>query len=599
MRWLFILVAALLVAGVLVTVYGAFTGAARERELEHQMVAERVIDELERELSEILATEEARPFLHWRSEYVPDAQLANQVAPSRSPLVDLPQSGRVGGGKKSEWLLGWFQLDTDGHFSSPHESNPQAEQRLVELRAIANQVAAQLETGDLEGVRDEDLRDGQGVAEEVQEQTQAPPPQQRSVAIQQKLNRGAKIRQDRKAVAYNPPAQQLDNFLEQAGLSNADVAPTLGPAVDVVVSPMRAVLANDERLVLARRVTIGTGQFDQAVVLDRRALQSHLSREVLGSGELGADIGLRWASEGEGTPPTYRLEHVFAHPFQELRVDVGVSGIANPVTTRWITLLAVLILVLLAVALAAVYRETTSALAHARARTDFVSAVTHELRTPLTSIRMYAEMLESDMVPDETKQRQYHRTIRGEAERLGRLVEQVLTLARLERKGEATHGAIRPLRDSFAELERIWSAQPSAAETELVWTLPEDAADARVDDDLVQQVLTNLIDNAIKFSAGREGPTVVELRAQLADEPGRDRRVRISVLDRGPGVEPRILRKIFEPFLRGERELTRTTKGTGIGLAVVRGLVEERGGRVWAQNREGGGLAVHVELPLQ
>jgi len=80
--------------------------------------------------------------------------------------------------------------------------------------------------------------------------------------------------------------------------------------------------------------------------------------------------------------------------------------------------------------------------------------VTHELRTPLTSIRMYAEMLEGDMISSSDKRRQYHHTIRGEAERLGRLVEQVLTLARLERRGETPQGARAPLGETLTELER-------------------------------------------------------------------------------------------------------------------------------------------------
>jgi signal transduction histidine kinase len=113
-----------------------------------------------------------------------------------------------------------------------------------------------------------------------------------------------------------------------------------------------------------------------------------------------------------------------------------------------------------------------------------------------------------------------------------------------------------------------------------------------VDPDALSQVLVNLMDNAVKFSAKSEHKHI-EIEAATGEEG-----VVLSIRDHGPGVPDRQLSRIFQPFFRGERELTRKTKGTGIGLALVAGLIVEMGGRIAASNHPGGGLQVRVSLPV-
>ena len=251
-----------------------------------------------------------------------------------------------------------------------------------------------------------------------------------------------------------------------------------------------------------------------------------------------------------------------------------------------------MVVVVLVAGLTVLQRAVTTTVSYAEQRNDFVSAVTHELRTPLTTIRMYAEMLRDGMVPDPAKQRAYHATITSESERLSRLIGNVLELARMEKgqqRAEPVVGDVGPIVQQVVDSLRP-HAEAHGVGLEL--EVPDDLQPARVDCDALVQVLFNLIDNAVKFGKPKAGERSV---VRVALEAGSDG-VAVHVRDEGPGVPKQQLPLIFEAFYRGERELTRTTKGTGIGLALVAGLVADMGGRVRARNRDGGGLEVTVEL---
>ena len=204
--------------------------------------------------------------------------------------------------------------------------------------------------------------------------------------------------------------------------------------------------------------------------------------------------------------------------------------------------------------------------------------------TPLTSIRMYAEMLEAGMAPP-TAQKDYLATIRTEAERLGTLVESVLTFAELER-GKRAPGTQGSLEAVVHEVVRVLQPIATARGVRITVELGE-LGSTPVPRESLAQVLHNLLDNAVKFA---DAPHQVTLRAH------RDALLRLTVHNSGPPVPDALLRRMFQPFVRGENELTRRTKGTGIGLAVVRGLVQDLGGTVTARNAPGG-LEITVELP--
>ena len=347
---------------------------------------------------------------------------------------------------------------------------------------------------------------------------------------------------------------------------------------------------------MVRSVEIGERRWAQGLVLEREALAAWLEQEVLGSPELAGLVELDWGGYGYADAEAGRWTHRFAAPFDALEVSVELGGarVLDASGARAIVGLGLALALALVASLIAVERTLVGLHRSAEERERFVAAVTHELRTPLTSIRMYSEMLEQGMVPDPERQRSYHGTIRGEAERLSRLVEQVLTLARLDDRGAASpvwgEGERASVESVVASVVELLRPQAEARQLRVSVELDAAASKAQLPRDPLAQIVTNLFDNAIKFSpAGGE----VELLGTV--ESGK---VCLRVRDRGPGVEPEFLAKIFSPFVRGRREHEQAVAGTGIGLAVVAALVAELRGRVTARNRDRGGLVIEIEIAL-
>jgi two-component system phosphate regulon sensor histidine kinase PhoR len=228
------------------------------------------------------------------------------------------------------------------------------------------------------------------------------------------------------------------------------------------------------------------------------------------------------------------------------------------------------------------YRAGLRQIALARQQQDFVSAVSHELKTPLTSIRMYGEMLKEGWATEERRQT-YYDYICAESERLTRLIENVLQLARLTRNELRVELRPVPVGELMERLRPKIETQIERAGFELRLDCPAPNAVVHVDQDLFAQILINLVDNALKFSRDAEC-RAVEIGCTIHDA----RSVRFSVRDYGPGIPRDQMQKIFRLFYRSGNELTRETVGTGIGLALVRQLTLAMNGRVDVVNRDPG-----------
>jgi len=263
-------------------------------------------------------------------------------------------------------------------------------------------------------------------------------------------------------------------------------------------------------------------------------------------------------------------------PLSELELVFSVSELplgASGVWLAWITLAFVLVL---SGGCLAIYHFARGHLRLLRQQQDFVAAVSHELKTPLTSIRMYSEMLEAGWA-DENKKAGWYRYIRVEAERLSRLIANVLTLARMTRGQDTLELRTQPLGALLERIGATLGAPLTAADFTLERDIDPAAAVARVavDEDALTQVLLNLVENAIKFT-----PADAPRRIELAAHPAGADAVAVSVRDHGRGVPRAAQRQIFDLFYRAGDELTRETTGTGIGLALVRELVSAMHGRV-------------------
>ena len=240
----------------------------------------------------------------------------------------------------------------------------------------------------------------------------------------------------------------------------------------------------------------------------------------------------------------------------------------------------------------------------AEMKSNFVSSVSHELRAPIASVRLMAESLDRGTLRDPAKQRDYYKFIVQECRRLGALIENVLDFARIE-QGRKEYD-MQPT-DIAALLQQcVKVLEPSAAEKQVrLVTLIPDApiapeAAPMLDGHAIQQALVNLIDNAVKHSPA--GATVtVGLKSELngTPRPGTAPPVlRLFVEDHGPGIPSADRERIFERFYRRGAELRRSTQGVGIGLSIVKHIVEAHGGRVLVEGAVGHGSRFTIELPF-
>ena len=223
-----------------------------------------------------------------------------------------------------------------------------------------------------------------------------------------------------------------------------------------------------------------------------------------------------------------------------------------------------------------------------RLRNSLLSSVSHDLRTPLASITGAAStLLENETHLDAGTRRDLLESLHEEADRLNRLVQNLLEMTRLESGTLQLHTEWHPVEEVVgAALGRFGKALARRAVTTRV---PPDLPLVPMDDVLIEQVLINLLDNALKY-------TPAESPIEVSAEDGGGV-VLIEVADRGPGLPAGEERRIFEKFHRAETAPSQ--RGAGLGLAICRGIVHAHGGRIWAENRPGGGVSVRFTLPVK
>ncbi|MDT3672188.1 MAG: sensor histidine kinase [Aromatoleum sp.] len=225
-----------------------------------------------------------------------------------------------------------------------------------------------------------------------------------------------------------------------------------------------------------------------------------------------------------------------------------------------------------------------------RLKDDFMSSVSHELRTPLTSIRAFSEMLLDDPKIDLADRSRFLGIIVSETERLTRLVNQVLDLAKIESGHAEWHNTDIDLRALVEHAVETTAQlfQDRGATVELV--LPAEAPHVLADHDRLVQVLLNLLANAAKFVPVEGGRVKVVLSRDAAQ-------ARVDVTDNGPGIDAALHAVIFEKFRQGGDERSRP-QGTGLGLPISRQIVEHFGGRLWVSSTPGAGATFSFVLPL-
>jgi two-component system phosphate regulon sensor histidine kinase PhoR len=222
-------------------------------------------------------------------------------------------------------------------------------------------------------------------------------------------------------------------------------------------------------------------------------------------------------------------------------------------------------------------------------RRDFVANVSHELRTPITSIKGFVETLDDGALEDPELSRKFLGIIGRQAERLNTILNDLLTLAKLEAGEDGAQ--VETERKNVRDLVRVALEDCARRAEEKEMQLRVDVADdlfIHANSSLVEQALVNLVDNAIKYSESG-GSVWVEARNEGP-------LVEIRVVDNGPGIERSHLARLFERFYRIDQGRSRQLGGTGLGLAIVKHIAQVHGGRVGVTSVEGEGSTFSIFL---
>ena len=223
-------------------------------------------------------------------------------------------------------------------------------------------------------------------------------------------------------------------------------------------------------------------------------------------------------------------------------------------------------------------------------RRDFVANVSHELKTPVTSIQGFAEALQEEGAADAEQTKRYVGIIAKHAQRLNAIIDDLLSLSRLEEGSEQRAisfeaGPVRPVLEAAMDLSGV-KAEDKDIHVELHC---DDDIQARLNGPLLEQAVVNLLDNAVKHS---EPGATVELRAERQENE-----IAIRVVDRGSGIPEQHLARIFERFYVVDKSRSRKLGGTGLGLAIVKHIAQVHGGRVTVQSAPGQGSTFTIHLP--
>jgi signal transduction histidine kinase len=236
-------------------------------------------------------------------------------------------------------------------------------------------------------------------------------------------------------------------------------------------------------------------------------------------------------------------------------------------------------------------RAISREFAVARLQSDFVSAVSHEFRTPLTSIRQLTEMLARGRMESEPHKQRAYELMLGQSERLGRLVESLLDFGRMQAREYHFRSDRLEAADITRSVSEEFQQTVSNRGYAIEFSPPAGEAWIRGDREALSGALWNLLDNAVKYS-----PVEKRVEVSIVSANGK---VEVMVRDRGDGIAGDDLKRVFGKFYRGANAKKQGTKGTGIGLAMVKEIVEAHGGTVRVRSEVGRGSEFTMVLPCQ
>jgi len=294
---------------------------------------------------------------------------------------------------------------------------------------------------------------------------------------------------------------------------------------------------------------------------------------------------------GTGKPEVvYKLDD----PFRGLALGVKFQGTtAEAISRRWVQqsfLILGVLSILMIGGLVLTYRSVNKQVALARLKSDFVSNVSHELRTPLALIRLYAETLELGRIGTEAKKHEYYSIIRKESERLTALINNILDFSRIEAGGKEYDFRETDIAELVRNTLDTYRYQIKQQGFLLEEQIDPEIPKVRVDREAIARALVNLVNNALKYSDNEKFLGVRLYRDNAV--------LKLEVSDRGIGIERHEQARIFEKFYRTCDPLVHNTKGSGLGLSLVKHITHAHGGEVEVESMPGRGSKFTMSLPL-
>jgi len=330
----------------------------------------------------------------------------------------------------------------------------------------------------------------------------------------------------------------------------------------------------------------GLGDGEEAVVTDGRGQEVWASRPAGAPSPAEGQAGARgeaFAIFGAGVLPAGWRCAIY------LRNDNAISTAARRQITLYVWT-GLLVIVVLSGAAAWAGRIIRRQVAVNRLKNDFIATVTHELKTPLASMRVLVDTLREGRYRDQQQVQEYLDLMARESARLSRLIDNFLTFSRMERNKYALEMAEASAAAVVADAAEAVRAKYAQRGCQLETDVPADLPNVLADHDALVTVLVNLLDNACKYSADDRR---VRLRAYRQGE-----HLCWAVSDQGIGMTRRVQRRIFERFYQADQRLTRPAEGCGLGLSIVKFIVQAHHGRITVQSRPGQGSTFTVQLPL-
>lgn len=393
-----------------------------------------------------------------------------------------------------------------------------------------------------------------------------------------------------KEITRTATALAEGNFNRQVRVSGNDEIGQLGQAFTNMTNRLKDALSvnEEEKDKLASILSnmsdgvIATDELGHIIVINRRACQMLRQEEpsLIGK-EISHVLGITKEKIDDyvlGDEHTALLE--FSFEDDELLI---VRVTFTPVQRRGRGITGTII----------VLQDVTEQEKMEQSRRDFVANVSHELRTPLTTIKSYLEALDDGAVDDEKLAKRFVGVTLNEAERMIRLVNDLLHLSRLDSRQMILHKEETDLHEMLEDVADRFSFQ--ARQKRIGITIQIDAklpGTVFLDSDQIDQVLDNLVSNAIKYTV--EGGNIA-IRAK----PYREEMVLIEVEDTGIGIPKKDLSRIFERFYRVDKARSRSMGGTGLGLSIAREIIRAHGGQIWLESELDVGTKISFTLPIQ